>query len=246
MGQSSIVLINELSVDEIDALRLKYGKFNLKFLRGNYVHEDVLLRANIFKARFALLMADLSGQHTRERIDERTTLTALTIRSIAPNVKIIAELLDQENKPHLKRANVNDIIVRGEHVGSLLATAVMSPGLPKVFSSLLAASDTNRLWRADIPHFLLGKTFIDAARYYREKYHAILIGLLREKKAMKLDNILSDNTSVIDNFIKEKLRESRKDFYLEKDDAHLAINPKDDTVIGPDDYAVVLSKDAPK
>ncbi|MDP2268191.1 MAG: potassium channel family protein, partial [Deltaproteobacteria bacterium] len=52
-----IVLINELSIDEVDSLKLKYAKHNLKFLRGNYVHEDVLLRANITKAKFALIMA---------------------------------------------------------------------------------------------------------------------------------------------------------------------------------------------
>ena len=69
-----IVLINELSVDEMESLRLKYHKFNLKFLRGDYVREDVLLRANISRARFAVIMADVSGGHSRERTDERTTL----------------------------------------------------------------------------------------------------------------------------------------------------------------------------
>ena len=54
MEDTPIVLINELSVDEIDALKLKYHKYNLKFLRGNYIHEDVLIRANIKKARFAM------------------------------------------------------------------------------------------------------------------------------------------------------------------------------------------------
>jgi voltage-gated potassium channel len=122
MGDAPIVLINELSVDEVESLRAKYHKYNLKFLRGDYVREDVLLRANIAKARFALIMADLSGGHSRERTDERTTLTALTIKYIAPNVKTIAELLDGENRQHLKRANVDEIIVRGEHIGSLLAT----------------------------------------------------------------------------------------------------------------------------
>ena len=134
MEDTPIILINELSVDDVDSLKLKYDRYNLKFLRGNYVHEDVLSRANITKAAFALIMADTSGSHPLERIDERTTLAALTIKSIAPNVKTIAELLDGENKQHLKRANVDEIVVRGEHVGSLLASAINSPGLPKIFS----------------------------------------------------------------------------------------------------------------
>ena len=246
MADTPIILINELSVDEIDALKLKYRKYNLKFLRGDYVHEDVLLRANISKARFALIMADISGSHVRERMDERTTLAALTIKSIAPHVKTIAELLDSENRQHLRRANVDEVIVRGEHIGSLLATAVNSPGIPRIFSSMLSLGDTNKLWRVDIPRNFIGKTFKDLTAFYREKHHAILIGVLKEKKAMKLEDILSDNTSVIDTFIKEKIKESKKDFMYKRDETQVLINPEDGYIINGDEYAIVLSKVMPQ
>jgi voltage-gated potassium channel len=246
LGDAPIVLINELSVDEMESLRLKYHKYNLKFLRGDYAREDVLLRANISRARFAVIMADVSGGHSRERTDERTTLTVLTIKSIAPNVKTIAELLDGENRQHLKRANVDEIIVRGEHIGSLLATAVKSPGLPRLISGMLSLGDTNKFWRIEIPKSFVGETFRDLSRYYREKQHAILIGFLKERKAMKLEDVLSDNTSVIDTFIREKIRESRKDFFYEKDEARVIVNPPDDYEIGPDDFAVILSKSMPE
>ncbi|MDO9230192.1 MAG: ion channel [Syntrophales bacterium] len=245
-GDAPIVLINELSVDEIESFRLKYKKFNLKFLRGDYVREDVLLRANIAGARVAVIMADVSGGHSRERTDERTALTALTIKYLAPQVKTIAELLDGENRQHLKRANVEEIIVRGEHIGSLLATAVKSPGLPRLISGMLSLGDTNKFWRVEIPKTFIGRTFQDLSTHYREKQHAILIGFLKDKKAMKLEDLLSDNTSVIDKFIREKIRETKKDFYYEKDEARIVVNPADDYTISPDDYAVVLSKSMPK
>jgi voltage-gated potassium channel len=245
-GDAPIILINELSLDEIEALRLKYKKFNLKFLRGDYVREDVLVRANIAGARFAVIMADVSGGHSRERTDERTALAALTIKYLAPQVKTIAELLDGENRQHLKRANVEEIIVRGEHIGSLLATAVKSPGLPRLISGMLSLGDTNKFWRVEIPKTFIGKTFHDLSTHYRDKQHAILIGFLKDKKAMKLEDLLSDNTSVIDNFIREKIRETKKDFYYEKDEARIVVNPADDYAISPDDYAVVLSKLTPK
>ena len=245
-GDAPIVLINELSVDEIESFRLKYKKFNLKFLRGDYVREDVLLRANIAGARFAVIMADVSGGHSLERTDERTALTALTIKYLAPQVKTIAELLDGENRQHLKRANVEEIIVRGEHIGSLLATAVKSPGLPRLISGMLSLGDTNKFWRVEIPKTFIGRSFRELSTHYREKQHAILIGFLKDKKAMKLEDLLSDNTSVIDNFIREKIRETKKDFYYEKDEARIVVNPAGDYTIGPDDYAVVLSKSMPK
>ena len=261
-GDAPIILINELSVDEIEALRLKYKKFNLKFLRGDYVREDVLVRANIAGARFAVIMADVSGGHgdmmphrvpsdtspqgVPSRTDERTALAALTIKYLAPQIKTIAELLDGENRQHLKRANVEEIIVRGEHIGSLLATAVKSPGLPRLIAGMLSLGDTNKFWRVEIPKTFVGKTFHDLSTHYRDKQHAILIGFLKDKKAMKLEDLLSDNTSVIDNFIREKIRETKKDFYYEKDEARIVVNPADDYTISPDDYAVVLSKLMPK
>jgi voltage-gated potassium channel len=246
MSDEPIILINELSVDEVESLRVKYQKYNLKFLRGDYVREDVLLRANVSKAHFALIMADVSGGHSRERTDERTTLTAHSIKYMAPKIKMIAELLDGKNRQHLERANVDEIIVRGEHIGSLLATAIQSPGLPRLISGMLSLRDTNKFWRVEIPKFFVGASFRDLSHYYREKQHAILIGFLKEKKTMKLEDVLSDNTSVIDTFIREKIRESKKDFFAEKEEARIIVNPPDDYTIGPDDYAVVLSKTMPQ
>ena len=242
---SPIVLINELSVDDIDALRLKYSKYHLKFLRGNFIHEDVLSRANISKAKFVLIMADQSAGQPTERIDERTTLTALTVKAVAPNVKIIVELLDSENRPHLKRANVDDIIVRGEHIGSLLASAINSPGLPKAITGMISLGDKNKLWRVGIPVIFIGRTFKELFMYFREKEHAILMGLLKEKKTMKLEDLLSDNTSMIDNFIREKLRESKREFAMDRDAIKVLINPEDDYVITAEDLAIVLSKNLP-
>lgn len=240
-----IVLINELSVDEIDVLRLKYGKYNLRFLRGDFVHEDVLERANIGKSRFAVIMADMSGNHPRDRVDERTTLAALTIKSIAPRIKTIAELVDGENRPHLKRAHVDEIIVRGEHVGALLAGAVNSPGLPKIVSSMLSLGDTDKLWRVEIPRSYVGRTFQELSDFYGNQ-HAILIGLLREKKAMNLEDLLTDNTSAIDNFIREKIRQSKKRFSFDKEEASATINPDRSYIIAADDFAVVLAKRLPR
>ena len=239
---ATIVLINELSVDEIDPLKLKYSKFNLKFLRGNYVHEDVLLRANITKAKFALIMADNIGTHAEDRLDERTTLAVLAIKSLAPSVKTIAELLDGENKPHLKRAGVDEIIVRGEHIGSLLASAINSPGVPRLYSTMLSLGDGSKLRRTEIPGQFVDSSFKELFAYYREKQQAILIGILQEKKVMKLDDLLSDNTSALDIFIKEKIKEAKRELLHEKDETRVIINPEDGYVIGSNDFAVIISR----
>jgi voltage-gated potassium channel len=131
--------------------------------------------------------------------------------------------------------------VRGEHIGSLMASAVNSPGLPKVVSAMLSLGDTDKLWRVEIPRAYVGRTFKDLSDYYANQ-NAILIGLLREKKAMNLEDLLTDNTSAIDNFIREKIRQSNKQFSFDREEATATINPDRDCIIATDDFAVVLSK----
>lgn len=238
----AIILVNELPVDEIDILKTKFENYNIQFIRGNHANESVLQRANIQKANFVVLMADSSGVHTRDRTDERTILSALTIKSMVPKIRIVAELLDSDNKPYLKRANVDEIIIMEDYMGSLLASAVTQPGLPQVFSTILSREDRNKLQRTAIPGQFVGKSFKELSDYYRGKKNVILIGLLREKKSVKLEDMLSDDTSVIETFIREKIRESKKDLLYEQDQIKVVVNPDDSEIITVHDFAVILSR----
>jgi hypothetical protein len=69
---------------------------------------------------------------------------------------------------------------------------------------------------------------------------------MRDKQDVKLEDLLSDNTSIIDSFIREKLKEAKKSFYVEKNDTNSVINPDDNYKILSEDNAVVLSKTKPK
>ena len=238
----AIILVNELPVDEIDILKTKFENYNIQFIRGNHANESVLQRANIQKANFVVLIADSSGVHTRDRTDERTILSALTIKSMVPKIRIVAELLDSDNKPYLKRANVDEIIIMEDYMGSLLASAVTQPGLPQVFSTILSREDRNKLQRTAIPGQFVGKSFKELSDYYRGKKNVILIGLLREKKSVKLEDMLSDDTSVIETFIREKIRESKKDLLYEQDQIKVVVNPDDSEIITVHDFAVILSR----
>ncbi len=240
-----LVLVNELAEDEADSLRYKYRDHDFKVLRGDFTQEDVLARANIRGARSAIVLADTSGKHALEKADERTILGTLAIKSLAPEVKTCAELLNPENRQHLKRANVDEIVVRGEHIGSLLAGATASPGLPRVLTSLLSPEEENNLWKVAIPSNFIGKRVGELAGYFREKHQAILIGLLKEQKGLALENLLTDDYSAIDRFIKQKFEEAGKDFSSKKERIVALLNPQEDTVLTPEDSAVVIARQRP-
>ena len=145
-----LVLVNELSEEEVESLKYKFRDHDFRFLRGDFTREDVLARANITQAQSAILLADTSGQHSLEKADERTILGTLAIKSMAPEVKTCAELLNPENKQHLRRANVDEIIVRGEHIGNLLAGADDFSGItPGHFQPSLARGGEQSVEGAD-------------------------------------------------------------------------------------------------
>jgi len=240
-----LVLVNELSEEEVESLKYKYQEYEFKFLRGDFTHEDVLARANIARARSAILLADTSGHRSLEKADERTILGTLAIKSISPEVKTCAELINPENKQHLRRANVDEIIVRGEHSGSLLAGAATSPGLPRVISNLLSPLEENNFWKVEIPSRFIGQSVAELSAYFKKEHQALLIALLREQKGLALENILTDDFSAIDKFIKRKFEEADKDYFEKKDRIISTLNPADDVLLTEDDSAVVIARKRP-
>jgi voltage-gated potassium channel len=240
-----LVLVNELFEEEVESLKFKFQDHEFRFLRGDFTREDVLARANIAQAWSAILLADTSGQHSLEQADERTILATLAIKSMAPEVKTCAELLNPENKQHLRRANVDEIVVRGEHIGNLLAGAATSPGLPRVISSLLSPEEENNLWKVEVPSRFIGRPVAELSAYFKKEHQAILIALLSERKGLAMENILTDDYSAIDQFIKRKFEEAGKDYFSQKDRIIATLNPADDVLLTEDDSAVVLARKRP-
>lgn len=241
----NLVLINELAEDELESLKFKYRHYPFKFVRGNFTREEVLGRANITQAKAAIILADTSGQHPLDKADERTILATLAIKSMAPEVKTCAELLNVENKQHLQRAQVDEIIVRGEHIGNLLAGAAISPGLPRVLFHLLSPLEENNLWKVPIPFRFIGKSVKELADYFHKEHHALLIALLTEQRGLSLEEILTDDMSAVDQFIKKKFAEADKDYLGKKEKITAILNPPDDRLLAAGDSAVVIARKRP-
>ena len=240
-----IILVNELEKEDIQSIQVNYKESDIAFVRGDFVKEEVLARANLPRAKAAIVLADLSGGRTLDKADERTIFATMAIKSMASKVRTCAELIHGENKEHLLRANVDEIIVRGESSGALLATAAVSPGLADSVKSLINSQDPNKLWRVPVPSRFADKTFGELLPYFRDKFQALLVGVVREKESIKLEDILSGDSTFIDDFIKKKFEESGKDFFGEKKDVSVIVNPPDDYLLGSDDWVIAIAKEKP-
>lgn len=240
-----IVLVNELEKEDIQSIQVQYKDHDIAFVRGNFVKEEVLARANLPRARAAIVLADLSGGRTMDKADERTIFGTMAIKSMAAKVRTCAELIYGENREHLARANVDEIIVRGESAGALLATGAVSPGLADSVKSLVNNQDPNKLWRVPVPSRFADKTFGELLPYFRDKFQALLVGVVREKESIKLEDILSGDSTFIDDFIKKKFEESGKDFFGDKKDVSVIVNPPDDYLLGPNDWVIAIAREKP-
>ncbi|MBW1915546.1 MAG: NAD-binding protein [Deltaproteobacteria bacterium] len=240
-----IVLINELSRDEVQSIQYKYEDQGIRFVRGNYIKEDVLARANLIQASAVIILADRSGGHRIETADERTIFGAMAIKSMASKVRTCAELIHEENREHLLRTHVEGIIVRGESTGSMLATATISPGVADSIKRLINNRDANKLWRIPVPSKFVAGPLGELSAHLRESSDALLFAIIREEEKMKLEDILSDDSSFIDEFIKKKFEESGKDFFGAREDTTITINPPDDYELTRNDWIVVISREKP-
>jgi voltage-gated potassium channel len=240
-----IVLINELSRDEVQSIQYKYESQGIRFVRGNYIKEDVLARANLIRASAVIILADRSGGHRIETADERTIFGAMAIKSMASKVRTCAELIHEENREHLLRTHVEGIIVRGESTGSMLATATISPGVADSIKRLINNRDANKLWRIPVPSKFVAGPLGELSAHLRESSDALLFAIIREEEKMKLEDILSDDSSFIDEFIKKKFEESGKDFFGAREDTTITINPPDDYELTRNDWIVVISREKP-
>ncbi|MBW1922139.1 MAG: NAD-binding protein [Deltaproteobacteria bacterium] len=240
-----IVLVNELDRDDIHTIQYRYREHRVRFVRGNFVKEDVLARANLSRAKAAIVLADTSGGHTLEKADERTIFGTLAIKAMASKVRTCAELLHPENREHLNRAHVDEIIVRGQSSGSLLAKAATDPGMTEALRMLANDEDENRLWRVRVPARYTGKPVRDLASHIRERTGGLLLAVLREERGIGLEDILSEGYSAVDEFIKKKFAESGKEFFGDRRRATVQLNPPDDYELTAHDWILVLSRERP-
>ncbi|MGE5371401.1 MAG: potassium channel family protein [Solirubrobacterales bacterium] len=232
-----IVLINDLSEEEINDVQFQFGKTAaIKFIKGDYALEATVNRANILHAKMVFILADDGPMALNN--DERAALATLTMKSIQPDLKICAEITKSDSRQHLVRAGADGIVVQGEYDESLLALSLLNPGVSELFKELIA-SDKTRVRIYDIPKHFIGGTFNNIVPYFREKNKVITLGIVAEDPKMSLESILTDDFSQIDNFIKKMFEEAGISSGM-RSEQHLFINPPDDMVIEDGYKAVVI------
>lgn len=239
--EGQVVLVNDLPEEAANEALLRYRERGVRFVRGDPAIEAVLLRANVRHARAAVVLADTS-QGLASASDERTTLVTLALKSLKPEIKVTAEAMDVRAEAHLRRAGADDIVISGEFNGFLLSSAALAPGISQVVRSVLSLGDTE-LRREPIPSELVGGTFGELFQALRSRDGFLTVALVTESKGLTLDDLLADDYSLVDQFIRQQFTAAGKEYLrFEGGAMRVLVNPADSYVIGRDDTAIGIPR----
>ncbi|MCD6118875.1 NAD-binding protein [bacterium] len=235
-----IILIAEIAEDDVSELLYRYEDLNFKFVHGDFSVESVLRRANVSHAKYAIILADCSNR-SDTKSDDRAILATLAIKGLNSKMRVCVEVIDQGNVTHLKRARADEIIVVGEHSGYLLTAATLAPGIPDMMRKLTSLDNAAALWERKIPRSLEGKTFAELSSHYLSTSNEILIGVIRYEKMIALDDVLGDDLSSIDAFIKQQFTKAgKKELTRGAENVEVHVNPGPSFEIRDMDTAVVV------
>ena len=203
---SEIVLVNDADPQEIDHIR-SIPKFKyIKFVKGDYIDEKVLHRANVQGASTALVLADASRKFSVQEVDSRTVMAVITIDALNKDIYTCAEIIDEKYEKYLKLANCDEIILTRELSRILISNAATASGISHVAAELLRPR-RGGLATQKIPSQFVGKTFRDLTNYFSTTYGDILIGLLentgkiyyRKKEALSEAQKTADISTLVVN-----------------------------------------------
>lgn len=239
--KTEIILVNAEPEDTTQDLVARYPNAALHYVHGDPAAEGTLERAHVRFARSAVVLADMS-RSPAAAADERTTLITLAIKSLKPDIKVTAEALDLGSEAHLRRAGADDIVISGEFNGFMLSSAAVSPGMSQVIRRLLSFGE-GELRRQPIPPEYVGKTFGEVFQVLRQQSGFLTLAIVTEEPALTLDDLLTDDYSLIDEFIRQQFIQAGTEYLrFEEGETHVVVNPPDSYVVRLHDAAIGIPR----
>ncbi len=247
LSPADIVLVNDADPAVIDHIRSIPRFKMIKYIKGDYIDEKVLSRANIKNASTALVLADSSRKFSAQEVDSRTVMTVITIDSMNKNIYTCAELIDEKFEKYLRLANCDEIILSREYSKILIANAASASGVSHIASELLNP-EYGRLLTYDFPEYFIGKTFGELKSYFEGEFGYILIGVLentgkiyyRKKEALAEAQKTPDISKLVENLQNVKklvpnkpVLNPGKDYIIRKNSKAIIIRGEDTKVDNP-------------
>ena len=237
-GRSDLVLVNPLDADsrESIAFQLEMGE-HLHFVRGTITQESVLQRAGIDRAKVVYLLSQHDGQSPKDA-DQETLYAALAIRELAPQVPLYGEVALPENRKHLLRAGVNEILVQGQLTSLILGLMGANPSMWTFLQEILGMRGNNHMGFKTLTKEEQTLNWGDLMTRFRAD-RRLPLALCQISKQLSLEDVL-DESSALDQFILELFENSGQETAMGESGPSVVANPPDDEQLSNYDAVLFL------
>jgi len=178
-------LLNARSDDNFDVVvvpgeeipeKLKEFGNKIFVVEGTTTEDKTLIEAGIGSARSAIILTDTNLMP--DNADAKSLMITLAVETINPDVYTCVQLQNSDNAIHLKRANVDELVLFDVIGANLSVASALNPGITRMVSELIHFDDGSELWKLSppLPKDVVGTDFKEASRWFLGK-DIILIGV---------------------------------------------------------------------
>lgn len=238
LDRSSLVLVNDLPQERRDelAFQLDLGE-RLFFVAGRIAQENVVHRARPGHAALAYILRQ--EELPPHESDQQSIYCALTVRSMAAKLPLYAEAAQAENRVHLLRAGVTELIDRGEISSGVLALMGAAPPAWSLLQSMLGLGGQPGLTLLPLGDEDQGRTWGELAARLRRHDGCLPLALCQTARSLSLEDIL-DTGQALDQFILELFQSHGRETRLGDQGAGVLVNPSDGQSLQGYDGVLVL------
>ncbi len=233
-----IVLVNELEEGDFSTLQNHFPGLQPGFIKGDFTNQDIINKANIKEAEHVIILYDESKPNTPPS-DERTIIAAHNIAYMTSKAKISLQLQDEKYLSNLREDKIKNVIIYNNLGGTLLAQSTLNPSIPDFMQEILNNNQGYSFAEKSIPQEFIQQEYRLLKEYF-QKQNLILLGIVSIAPKVSIEKLVSDDTSNIDQFIKQQFELSGKKLKDEKVKSNIKIKPEDDYLIQETDRAIVL------
>ncbi|HEY3523559.1 MAG TPA: NAD-binding protein [Candidatus Limnocylindrales bacterium] len=149
------------------------------FVSGDPSEPADLKRAGIEEAAAAVIFpADDSNE-----ADMASILSVMAIKSVAPELRTVAEVNHPRHADHFRRAKADEILVTSTLASHLLARSALYPGLTEIVTDIVSGGEGSELYRITLPDEYLGLTIDEVSAHLRVDHRATLLSINRGGRA---------------------------------------------------------------
>ncbi|MCL6585161.1 MAG: potassium channel protein [Anoxybacillus sp.] len=135
---------------------------SVHFIKGNPSHDSVLQKANITKAKMAVITADPHKHETDA--DMASILTLVAMKGVHPSLYVIVEVLTKQQAANAKRAGADEIIQTNALATFAFIHTIESPVFSVMLEQFLYTSKEIHLQIIEVPDEIIGRTFRESCR----------------------------------------------------------------------------------